>query len=99
MDRYKWILSYRVGLFVLFPGASAVVTRLWVDARVSLPMFLTVGALLIVGCLACDLWLYWPYRRSVIAGVFTVIIASTYLVSLVSLLLLPYGASLFPRLW
>lgn len=69
---------------------------LWVDGRVSLPVFLTVGAVLIVGC---DLWLYWPYRRSVIAGVFTVIIASTYLVSLVSLLLLPYGASLFPRLW
>lgn len=49
MDRYKWILSYRVGLFVLFPGTSALVTRLWVDERVSLPMFLTVGALLISG--------------------------------------------------
>ncbi len=55
VDRSKWRLSYRVGVFVLFPGASAVVTRLWGDERVSLPVFLTVGALLIVGCLACDL--------------------------------------------
>jgi hypothetical protein len=86
-------------VFVLFPAASAAVTRLWVDEYVSLPVFMSVGALLILGCLACDLWLYWPYRRSVIAGMFAVIIESTYLVSLVSLLLLPDGASFFPRLW
>lgn len=98
MSRYKWILSYRVGLFVLFPGTSSMVTLLWVDERISLPALKTVGALLVVGCLACDLWLYWPYRRSVIAGVFTVIIAGTYLVSLGSLLLLD-GAAFFPRLW
>ena len=99
MSRYTWIVSAQVGVSVLFPAASALVTRLWVDAWVSLSVFLTVGALLIVGCLACDLWRYGPSRRSVIAGVFTVIIAGTYLVSLGSLLLLSDGAAFFPRLW